>query len=144
VNGIADTIRTHLSTHHGDTWRKVVVLEKLKGWDKVNCNFKAGIDPSEHEAFTVEGFLKRLARWVVVDDQVGYRYMSNPDALTPIWFSQSLNVVECQELRDLLLYLNADLSDDDIPHRTKLTQVIFESYNCEWKKLVDELQVSYL
>jgi hypothetical protein len=56
-------------------------------------------------------------------------------------FFQSLNVVETQELRDLLLYLNADLKDGDIPHRTKLTRITFESYHREWKKLVEELQV---
>lgn len=57
------------------------------------------------------------------------------------FFLKSLNVVECQELRDLLLYLNTDLSENDIPHRTKLTRVIFDSYHREWSKLVRSLQV---
>ncbi|KAF9542984.1 hypothetical protein CPC08DRAFT_594729, partial [Agrocybe pediades] len=35
-----------------------------------------------------------------------------------------------------------DLTDRDIPHRTKLTQLIFESYHHEWKKLVSDLQNS--
>ncbi|KAF9471352.1 hypothetical protein BDN70DRAFT_781954, partial [Pholiota conissans] len=32
------------------------------------------------------------------------------------------------------------LQDSDIPHRTKITRVIFESYHREWKKLLGELQ----
>lgn len=73
VNGIADTIRSHLSSKHGDEWRKIVAIEKLKGWDK----------------------------------------LQNPE----------------------------DLSDNDIPHRTKMTRVIFEAYHREWQKLVAELRV---
>lgn len=143
MNGIANTICTHLSKQHGDEWHKVVVLEKLKGWEKIDCNSKAGIDSSEHAIFTVKGFLERLTRWIVVDDQVSYKYTSDSEALTCIWFLQSLNIVESWEIHDLLLYLNTNLSNDDIPHCTKLTQIIFESCNCEWKKVVDELQVSY-
>ena len=57
---------------------------------------------------------------------------------------QFINIVESKELRELLLYLNADLSDDDIPHRQKLTEIIFESYKREWSKLVNELQVGLI
>jgi hypothetical protein len=55
---------------------------------------------------------------------------------------QSVNIVECPELRDLLLYLNEDLEDSDIPHRTKLTELIFKSFDREFKCLVDHIQVS--
>ncbi|KAF9545852.1 hypothetical protein CPC08DRAFT_589654, partial [Agrocybe pediades] len=35
-----------------------------------------------------------------------------------------------------------DLRDGDIPHRTKLTEIIFQSYRREWLKLVRTLQES--
>jgi hypothetical protein len=69
VNGIADTIRTHLSTKHGNEWRKIVVMEELKGWDKIGQQNQNSDKPTR-ESFTLEGFLERLARWIAVDDQV--------------------------------------------------------------------------
>ncbi|KAF4617427.1 hypothetical protein D9613_006423 [Agrocybe pediades] len=120
-NGMADTIRNHLSSKHGTEWRQIVLVEQLKGWEKIS-SIKP-VPKEVKEEFTLQGFWDRLARWIAVDDQ-------------------SLNVVECPELRDLLLYLNFDLTDRDIPHRTKLTQLIFESYHREWKKLVSDLQNS--
>ena len=68
---MADTIRTHLSTKHSDEWCKVVVLERLKGYEKIDANFKTrDTSDSGREAFTMKGFLERLARWITVDDQV--------------------------------------------------------------------------
>jgi hypothetical protein len=68
-NGIADTIRTHLARKHSKEWRKIVVIEKLKGWDKIRCDSENGDRPTR-EQFTWEGFLERLRRWIAVDDQV--------------------------------------------------------------------------
>ncbi|KAJ3898364.1 hypothetical protein F5879DRAFT_771611, partial [Lentinula edodes] len=42
----------------------------------------------------------------------------------------------------LLLYVGVELSDGDIPHRTKLTDIIFEQFEVEWKKMVQELKNS--
>jgi hypothetical protein len=70
INGIADTIRTHLARKHSKEWRKIVVIEKLKGWDKIiSCDSENGDRPTR-EQFTLEGFLERLGRWIAVDDQV--------------------------------------------------------------------------
>jgi hypothetical protein len=69
VNGIADTIRTHLSTKHSDEWRKIVIMEELKGWERI-CHQNQNADTPTREPFTLEGFLERLARWIAVDDQV--------------------------------------------------------------------------
>ncbi|KDQ06613.1 hypothetical protein BOTBODRAFT_91089, partial [Botryobasidium botryosum FD-172 SS1] len=85
-----------------------------------------GVDPHskkptlKQEPFSQDGFLQRLARWVVVDDQ-------------------SINVVEGAEFRDLLLFISTELEDTDIPHRTKLTQLIFERYNLEYNAIVKDL-----
>jgi hypothetical protein len=138
---MADTIRTHLARKHGKEWRKIVVMEKLKGWDRIGCDSEnaSGNRPTR-EQFTREGFLERLGRWIAVDDQVSPSLFYSQTFHK--WTSlKSVNVVETQELRDLLLYLNVDLKDSDIPHRTKITQVIFESYHREWKKIVAELRV---
>jgi len=67
VNGMADTIRTHLSTKHGDEWRKIIVLEQLKGWEKLG---RQKTENQIRESFTLEGFHERLARWIAADDQV--------------------------------------------------------------------------
>jgi len=70
TNGMADTIRNHLSLKHGDEWRKIVLIEKLKGWDKMRCeNGGTG----SRDVFTMEGFLERLARWIAADDQVSLK-----------------------------------------------------------------------
>lgn len=52
-----------------------------------------------------------------------------------------MNVADCTELRDLLLFLNADLRDQDIPHRTKLTRLIEERYKIEYAAMKHEIQV---
>lgn len=54
---------------------------------------------------------------------------------------QSVNVVESPELRDLLLYIGAELEEADIPHRTRLMGLITERYIYEHKAMVDEMKV---
>jgi hypothetical protein len=69
-------LRKHLADHHGNTWRKIVVLEQLKGWELYHVDgsvreqpSKSGAGTQEREKFTLEGFLERLLRFLVVDDQ---------------------------------------------------------------------------
>jgi hypothetical protein len=50
--------------------------------------------------------------------------------------------VDCHELRDLLLFLSIDLDDSDIPHRTKLGELIAENFKKEYTKMVGEISVS--
>lgn len=49
--------------------------------------------------------------------------------------------MDSPELRDLLLFIGRDLEDGDIPHRTKISEMITQSYITEYQKLVEELQV---
>lgn len=78
--GIGDTIRDHLTKYHGDEWRREVYKHQLKGWEHYNpdgslkdthpsLQHQPNID--EREPFTIEGFLERLERFAVADDQVG-------------------------------------------------------------------------
>ncbi|GLB45978.1 putative hAT family C-terminal dimerisation region [Lyophyllum shimeji] len=48
--------------------------------------------------------------------------------------------IDSPELRDLLLYVGTQLDEDDLPHRTKLTQLIYERFQVEFKKLIEELK----
>jgi hypothetical protein len=57
---------------------------------------------------------------------------------------QSINVVECPELRELLLYIGTDLQDRDIPHRTKLSELITSRFKLEYSRMVNEINVSSL
>lgn len=55
--------------------------------------------------------------------------------------AQSLDVVDCPELRDLLLFIGAQLEDGDIPHRTKLSQLISTRFHIEYTAMIKEIQV---
>ncbi|KAJ7702894.1 hypothetical protein B0H16DRAFT_736274 [Mycena metata] len=105
VEGQTTAIRNHLkSGEHGKLWHDMVVLQKLKGWETLGTAYK-DTSSGEHKEFLLPGFYTRLVKWIAVDDQ-------------------ALNVVDCPELRDLLLFIGAQLEDEDIPHRTKLGQLI--------------------
>lgn len=52
-----------------------------------------------------------------------------------------MNAIECPELRALLLYLGSDLTDTQIPHRTKLTNLIVRRYVEEHEKLLEDVRV---
>ncbi|KAG9025145.1 hypothetical protein FRB95_010504 [Tulasnella sp. JGI-2019a] len=60
---------------------------------------------SGKEIFTHEGFMDRLVLWVVVDDQ-------------------SINVIECPELCELLCYISENLDEHSIPRKTTLSEAI--------------------
>lgn len=52
--------------------------------------------------------------------------------------------MDCPEFRDLLLYVSQGLLDDcDIPHRTKITEVIGQRFKEEYVKMVERLQVHF-
>ena len=63
-----------MKKHHFVEWTATVLHEKLKDWEKIRkSNTSAGSPAGNNqpqEPFTMEGFLERLLRWVVVDDQV--------------------------------------------------------------------------
>ncbi|RXW11677.1 hypothetical protein EST38_g14178 [Candolleomyces aberdarensis] len=108
-------VQKHLLKFHGDDWMKTVVLRKLKGWESLRLTKQAEVAilqaRTQYKKFTLQGFLCRLIKWIAVDDQ-------------------SLDVIDCPELQDLLLYLNVDLTESNIPHRTKLALLIRELPAC--------------
>jgi hypothetical protein len=50
-------------------------------------------------------------------------------------------VVDHPELRNLLLYLNANLEDGQIPHRSKLMELIMEQYQFEYDNMISDIKV---
>ncbi|KAF8831071.1 hypothetical protein HHX47_DHR1000060 [Lentinula edodes] len=125
-DGQNKTILQHLLRHHQKAWTNTVVLKKLKGWEEVVR--KADPDtrskiPKEKLPFTIEGFREHLERWVAVDDQ-------------------SIAVVECPEFWDLLWYTGTELEESDIPHRTKLSELIDKRFKSEYNKVIDEIRNS--
>ncbi len=54
---------------------------------------------------------------------------------------QSLNVVECHEFRELFHYLQPDLKESMVPHRTKLCGLVVNSWSQYFQALKSELTV---
>lgn len=90
--GRAFRIREHLQKHHTKEWEDTVIEEKLKGWEEIVSNRKSDAreggeaTPVNYSdgGFSLEGFIRRLVRWIVVDDQVSllrqYHSLSLPFA----------------------------------------------------------------
>jgi hypothetical protein len=57
---------------------------------------------------------------------------------------KAINVVEKREFRDFILYGREDVTERDLPHRTKLIELIFKAYEEEHRKLLDGFKVSKL
>jgi hypothetical protein len=56
--------------------------------------------------------------------------------------AQAPNVMDCAELRDLLLYLGAgNVTDKDLPHRTKVTELVRQRFHVEYQKMVADMKV---
>ncbi|KZT63066.1 hypothetical protein DAEQUDRAFT_742139 [Daedalea quercina L-15889] len=107
--GMTKTIWDHLKLYHTKDWCEAVVVHKFKGWEELASITGPAPTRRHHEPFTLEGLHWCLVKWIVADDQL-------------------INVMEGAEFRDLLLYTGDNLDDDDIPHCTKMTQLIRAMY----------------
>jgi hypothetical protein len=73
---ITSILCSHLGAAHGDAWRKILVLERLKNWEQYNddgsmCELQEQPTTSgKHDRFTLECFLELLLRFLVVNHQV--------------------------------------------------------------------------
>jgi len=86
-----------------------------------------------------------MIRWIVTDDQVCFIVR------LPIFRTdyqclafKAINVVEKREFRDFVLYGRDDVTERDLPHRTKIIELIFKAYEEEHRKLLDGFKVSKL
>lgn len=100
-------------------------------------------NPDGHQpslpAFSREEFYNRLITFIVADDQVCLLGTSTIVFTYPV---QSINLIECKEFRELLLFLRESLRDSDIPHRTSLRNKVVESWKLYLAALRKELGVS--
>lgn len=78
-------IREHLQKYHTKEWEDTVVEKELKGWEAIVKQRSTETPRSDDLAtptnyadggFTLEGFMKRLARFLVVDDQVSVSHQA--------------------------------------------------------------------
>lgn len=99
------------------------------------------VDPDVEDsrpAYSRDGFLTALVRFIVTDDQVSTPFLGNCTWLIDF---QSINVVECPEFRDLLLLLREDFKDTDIPHRGKVHDIILHTWSTYFESLRKDLDV---
>ncbi|KAG8958402.1 hypothetical protein FRC05_008936, partial [Tulasnella sp. 425] len=130
--------RNHLASWHWDEWIQLCKMKKIsiKGkWaDKAgngerekSTSAKQGEGSTvQTEPFNTQGFLKRLVQWLV----------SN---------YQSINIVENRFFRELLIFVsNGTLNEDDIPHRTRITNLIRNAATLERQHMQKEMQLGYI
>jgi len=131
-------LRTYENTFKKHIGLSIVLSHELKGWEKIGRGEvpevagSTGGSTRHREDFSLDGFYKPLLKWIAVDDQVGRRHFFNNSGAH---WCKAPNVVDCPELRDLLLLLSADLRDADIPHRSTLTKLIIDNFQKEYEKL---------
>ena len=87
--------------------------------------------------YSVEAFIEKLVKFVVVDDQVKVSHLKLYNKLIKSPY-QAINVIECPEFRDLLSILHPDL---EIPGRTKLRTCIITAWRDWFDLLKEELAV---
>ncbi|EUC58183.1 HAT family dimerization protein, partial [Rhizoctonia solani AG-3 Rhs1AP] len=114
--GITGGIRDHLKKVHPVAYYTKCMQEGLSE----HCiDMSPDLLNGGQPKFTLDGFLDRLVRWMVVDDQ-------------------AFNLLEIPEFRDLMLYATQGLlKDSELPHRDKLELLAYGMYRTE-KDLIDK------
>ncbi len=90
--------------------------------------------------YSHDAFVDAIVEWIIADDQVWRPSLM----LFVCWtFSfQSINVIECPQLRQIFLMLWEDLTDADIPHRTYIRKCVIETWEKYIATLKSEMEVS--
>lgn len=76
VDGQNSAIRDHLQLKHELVYWAAVANEHLKGFEALLANAANSTDSAnsnrnpQDKPFTLDGFIRRLVRWIAVDDQV--------------------------------------------------------------------------
>ncbi|KAG8821310.1 hypothetical protein FRC17_009861 [Serendipita sp. 399] len=127
VEGITSPIRRHFEAQHEKEWKVTCISLKLKHWERyaeeATPKGQAARRAGQREEWSLEGFLDRLIKWMVVDDQ-------------------SYRTVDSKEFRDLLLFCGRQLQDKDIPHRDRLGRLVMTAFKDSWENLVAEIASS--
>ena len=136
-DGMNNTLRTHLRTHHFDIWSRICKAEHLKATTADTVTARRLPSDSCAE-FTMNGFIERLIRWIVADDQVSRRPSMIQNTEPSI--VQSINVIECPEFREFIEYSCRQI--DGLCHRTALTLKIMDMYEREYCMLLKEFELA--
>ncbi|KAF5309470.1 hypothetical protein D9619_012446 [Psilocybe cf. subviscida] len=125
-DGQTATIRRHFIKEHRPIWEEMVIKERLKNWQKIDQDKNIREQESrssETEPFTLEGLYERLVCWIATDDQ-------------------SINTLENPEFRQLFLYACRQICDKDLPHRTRLADLISLQFKKEYSCMISEIKNS--
>ena len=87
--------------------------------------------------FSNRGFHEKLIRFIVANDLVSLRLVSLYSICLHL-ACKSLSLVDRPEFREMLLFLKSDL---EIPHRTKLSELVVHAWKEYFQVLKCELQV---
>lgn len=125
-DGVTSPVRRHFELLHEKKWKMICISFKLKNWERyaeeATPEGKAAKRAVQQE-WSLEGFLDRLVKWMVVEDQ--------PD-----------RAIDSPELRDLLLFCGRELRDEDIPHRDRIGRLVMMAFKQSWNDLITELASS--
>ncbi|KAJ7898286.1 hypothetical protein B0H14DRAFT_2332277, partial [Mycena olivaceomarginata] len=147
-------LRKHLYEHHIDAWVEgcdqlkipINAKEAARFVDayRVHKHQKTGntsnSEPGkERRPFSQEAFVDAIVESIVGDNQVGFLGLLSSHQCKI--YSQSINVVENEQLRAIFLMLRAELKDSDIPHRTKIRKRVIEIWDEHPNTLQEEMAV---
>ena len=129
--------RRHLEDCHRLAW----VQECTKLGILIKDQSTPDTPRSKPEQFTREGLLRLMIKFVTSNDQV-YLFLWFTPGHHSLTKSQSLNLVENPIFRELLIYVGGGkCTEEDIPHRTKLTAEIIEAWKEERRQFSNEMKV---
>jgi hypothetical protein len=141
TDGITTTMRNHLKLRHNEEYERIVSCLKLKHSNEFNNPVPTA--PSHHGPFKLDEWITLMVRWIVTDDQVCFITCS-PIHAADCLRCKAINVIESKEFREFVLYGRDNVTERDLPHRTKLIELIFRAYEEEHRKLLDDFKVSKL
>ena len=84
-----------------------------------------------------------LVKFIVEYDEVCNITHSRSVLLIIAPICQAINIIECPAFRQLLLVLCQNLQDTDIPHHTKMCDLIVTDWEKSFNSIKVELKVSY-
>ena len=101
----------------------------------------AASDGDRRDMFNERTFHDHLVKFIVANDQVCRRLVIFLIFNALMSTFKSLNVVECQEFRVLLLLLRSELKESMIPHRTKIRELVIRIWKEHFQVLKQDLSV---